>query len=91
MRDQIFEKIKLILDGLEVNVDGLTPDSQLIGSSAILDSMKLVELCLELEDLSEQYNFDFDWSSETAMSKNRSIFKNLATLIDEFIRQKDAS
>ena len=31
--------------------------------------MKLVELCVLLEDLATELNFEFDWQSEKAMSK----------------------
>ena len=59
-------------------------DTELIGASSLLDSMKLVELCLLLEDYANELGFEFDWTSESAMSKSRSIFKSLKTLIDEF-------
>jgi hypothetical protein len=59
-------------------------NTELIGASSLLDSMKLVELCLLLEDYANELGFEFDWTSESAMSKSRSIFKSLKTLIDEF-------
>ena len=59
--------------------------SQLIGN--LLDSMKLVELCVLLEDLSTELKFEFDWQSEKAMSKMNSVFKSAETISKEFIKQ----
>ena len=61
----------------------------LIGSQAQLDSIRLVSLCLTLEDLSEQFGFEFDWTSENAMSKSKGMFKNVSTLSKEFARQSE--
>jgi acyl carrier protein len=60
---------------------------QLIGGDRILDSMKLVELCIALEDKALEIGFEFDWTSDSAMSKSRSMFKTAGTLIEEFINQ----
>ena len=62
---------------------------QLIGGDKILDSMKLVELCIELEDKALDIGFEFDWTSDSAMSKSRSMFKTAGTLIEEFINQAE--
>ena len=61
----------------------------LIGSQAQLDSIRLVSLCLTLEDLSEQFGFEFDWTSENAMSKSKGMFKDVSTLSKEFARQSE--
>ncbi len=66
----------------------LTADTPLIGGNSVLDSMKLVELCLYLEDQASDMGFEFDWTSETAMSKSRSIFRTIGSLADEFHRQQ---
>ena len=59
----------------------------LIGSDSALDSMKLVGLCLTLEDKAGD-EFRFDWTSETAMSKSRSMFRSVHSLAEEFIKQQ---
>ena len=59
----------------------------LIGEDSQLDSMKLIELCLDLEDMASKLNFEFDWTSEKAMSKLGSIFMNVGTISTEFINQ----
>jgi acyl carrier protein len=61
-----------------------TDDMNLIGKEASLDSMKLVELCLALEDKAGDLGFEFDWTSEAAMSRSRSLFRTVASLAEEF-------
>lgn len=63
-------------------------DTPLLGESGILDSLKLVRLCLELEELAEEQGFEFDWTSDTAMSRSRSFLRTLRSLIAEFEAQK---
>ena len=65
----------------------ITKYTPLIGDGSALDSMKLVEVCLALEDIAEEHNFEFDWTSETAMSKSRSMFRSADTLVAEFCQQ----
>ena len=66
---------------------GITEDMQLIGGDSLLDSMKLVEVCLALEDFADEHGFEFNWTSEAAMSKSRSIFRSVAALAEEFANQ----
>jgi len=81
--------ISAIKDALEENVE-VKEDMQLIGGDSSLDSMKLVEVCLALEDLANEHGFEFDWTSEAAMSKSRSMFRNVAALAEEFANQSEA-
>ena len=60
---------------------------KLIGADSPLDSMKLVEVCVSLEDIAEKYGFEFTWTSESAMSKSKSIFRDVASLTKEFANQ----
>ena len=64
-----------------------TDEMNLIGKEASLDSMKLVELCLALEDQAGELGFEFDWTSEAAMSRSRSLFRTVASLAEEFENQ----
>ena len=66
----------------------ITNNMSLFGSDSVLDSMKLVELCLSLEDKASEIGFDFDWTSENAMSKSRSIFRSIESLAEEFVNQQ---
>jgi hypothetical protein len=64
-------------------------DMQLIGGDSLLDSMNLVEVCLLLEDIAEEHGFEFDWTSEAAMSKSRSMFRTVSALAKEFANQSE--
>ena len=81
--------IYAINDALEGKAE-IIEDMQLIGGKSLLDSMKLVEVCLALEDLADEHEFEFDWTSEAAMSKSRSMFRNVAALAEEFANQSEA-
>jgi acyl carrier protein len=63
--------------------------SALVGGDSILDSMGLVSLCIFLEDTSGDNDFEFDWTSDAAMSKSRSMFRSAEALAEEFIKQAD--
>ena len=81
--------ITAINDALK-NKAKITEDMQLIGGESLLDSMKLVEVCVALEDLADEHGFEFDWTSESAMSKSQSMFRSVATLAEEFSNQSEA-
>ena len=81
--------IELIESLINENDEKINGDTHLIGGKSILDSMKLVEVCLALEDLAEENNFEFDWTSEAAMSKSRSMFRTVESLTNEFINQME--
>ena len=70
----IIQVIKKILNKSNGKFD-VNKNMPLIGSGSLLDSMKLVELCIELEDIAEKKGFDFDWTSEKAMSKSSVCFR----------------
>ena len=78
-----------INDALEGKAE-ITEEMQLIGGESLLDSMKLVEVCLALEDLGDEHGFEFDWTSEAAMSKSRSMFRSVVALAEEFASQSEA-
>ncbi len=74
-------------DGIDLEI---ADDMPLLGGYSALNSMKLVELCLELEDKASDIEFEFDWTSDTAMSKSRSIFRSIQSLAKEFVDQYKA-
>ena len=86
LRIDVYSKIQKLVDDESVAV---TEDLALIGNGRVLDSMKLVELCLSLEDLASDLGFEFDWSSESAMSNSRSMFRTAGSLATEFVAQKE--
>ena len=84
---EVFDAIKALLkDKSQV----VTDDTPLLGSESVLDSMGLAELCLSLEDKAADLGFDFEWTSDDAMSKSRSVFRAAGSLATEFINQMDA-
>lgn len=74
----------------EKPLDAISQDTRLIGDGSVLDSMKLVELCLQLEDMATDLGFDFDWTSEKAMSRSRGMFRTAASLTEQFIAQLES-
>ena len=80
--------ISTINDVLEGKIE-VSEEMELIGGDPLLDSMKLVEVCLALEDLADEHGFEFDWTSEAAMSKSRSMFRSVAALAEEFANQSE--
>ncbi|MDA8742119.1 acyl carrier protein [bacterium] len=79
----IRELIAEITSDEVIVADGIS----LVGENAILDSMQLVELCLALEDIADERNFEFDWTSPVAMSKSKGMFRNVLSLSAEFSQQ----
>lgn len=87
VKNEVFDAIKALL---EDNSQIIADDTPLIGSGSLLDSMKLVELCLALEDRATGLGFEFDWTSEAAMSNSRSMFRTAGSLATEFNNQMEA-
>ena len=85
---EVFDAITALLDDKS---QVITDDTPLIGGESLLDSMKLVELCLALEDKATELGFDFDWTSDAAMSKSRSMFRTAGSLATEFINQMETN
>lgn len=62
-------------------------ETGLLGGPTPVDSVSLVEVCVGLEELAEQNGFEFDWTSEAAMSQSKSMFLTVGSLVDEFCGQ----
>lgn len=77
-------KKNLELNDINIEIDGQTA---IIGNDSPIDSMALIQLCLNLEEKAEELNFEFDWTTEHAMSKSKSMFKNVRSLSEEFCLQ----
>lgn len=86
-KNEVFTAISALLEDKSIVV---TEDLPLIGSDSVLDSMKLVELCLALEDKASDLGFEFDWTSDAAMSKSRSMFRTAGALAAEFLSQMES-
>ena len=79
--------MKIIESITEIKISELTEETPLLGNLAILDSMSLVELCVNLEDYANENGFQFDWTSNSTMSNSRSMFRNIGSLLEEFNKQ----
>ena len=88
------EAIKIVMqvisEALEEKIE-LAEDMKLIGGESLLDSMQLVEVCLALEDSADDFGFEFDWTSDTAMSRSRSMFRTIGSLSEEFSNQSNGA
>lgn len=87
IKSEVFIQISQLLENKLLIV---TVDMPLIGGDSVLDSMKLVELCLALEDKAADMGFEFDWTSDAAMSRSRSMFRTAGSLAAEFISQMES-
>jgi acyl carrier protein len=85
--DDAKKRVKEAISDSLASEDAVDDQMQLIGGESLLDSMKIVEVCLALEDFADEQGFEFDWTSDAAMSKSRSIFRTVASLAEEFFNQ----
>ncbi len=83
---KIYNVIASLLEDETINISESTP---LLGDGSVLNSMRLVELCLKLEDMATDLNFEFDWTSDAAMSRSRSMFRTAGSLAQEFKAQME--
>ena len=81
----------LVAEIVNVESSALSIETPLMSGNNPVDSVTLVEICVRLEDLAADLGFDFDWMSENAMSRSRSVFHTFGTLFDEFSRQMNQS
>lgn len=88
LKAEIFAEIAELVDDSSITVTDETP---LLGDGSVLDSMKVVTLCIALEDLAVDHDFDFDWTSDAAMSRSRSMFRTAGSLAAEFLSQMQAA
>lgn len=88
IHSQIHSVITELLEDKSIFISDETP---LIGDGSVLDSMKLVELCLALEDMATEHSFSFDWTSDSALSRSRSMFRTAGVLAAEFVAQMERS
>ena len=65
----------------------LAAETKLMGDSGVIDSIVLIELCVGLEDRASELGFEFDWTSDSAMSRSRSMFSSVESLALEFFNQ----
>lgn len=65
----------------------LSPESRLVGDGAVLDSMGLVNVVLDLEGALADVGVAASLTSERALSQRSSPFRTVATLVDFVLRE----
>ena len=88
LSQEIISFIKVKHDEEGITDIEVNEDSELIGEGGVTDSMGIVELCLFLEDKAYDMGFEFDWTSDSAMSNSRSVFAKISSLAENFLEQK---
>ncbi|MEO5904512.1 MAG: acyl carrier protein [Gemmatimonadaceae bacterium] len=84
----ICDEVAMLIGHSEATVNTDTP---LIGQNRVLDSADLVVLLLAVEDYArENLGFDWDWTSDSAMSEARSVLRNVSSLADHLVNQQPA-
>ncbi len=77
----------LVAEVLGRDPQDISLETALISGQQGADSVQLVELCVRLEDWAELEGFEFDWTSEKAMSATTGVFRTVGSLFEEFARQ----
>lgn len=84
----ISDEVSILIDASEAKIDADTP---LIGHNRALDSADLVVLLLAVQDYArDNLGFDWDWTSDSAMSEARSVLRNIGSLADHLMNQPPA-
>ena len=69
----------------------VTADTPLIGANRAVDSADLVVLLLAVEDYArDNLGFQWDWTSDSAMSEARSVLRNIGSLAEHLVNQRAA-
>ncbi len=67
----------------------ITADTPLIGANRSVDSADLVVLLLAVEDYArENLGFQWDWTSDSAMSEARSVLRTIGSLAEHLVNQR---
>lgn len=67
----------------KLNPDEVEESTRLIGPGSPVRSVAIVEIMLSLEEFAEEeLGAEFDWTSDSAMSQNRSVFRSVQALAE---------
>ncbi len=81
----IMDEVSMLIGDTGTPITKATP---LIGANRAVDSADLVVLLLAVEDYArENLNFDWDWTSDSAMSEARSVLRNIGSLSEHLLNQ----
>jgi acyl carrier protein len=81
---EVLDLILSCVDSILPNKDQeITPETRLLGSTAVIDSMGLVNLIVEVEQrLSEQFGVACTLADERAMSRQKSPFRSVRSFAE---------
>ena len=66
--------------------NSFSANTQLVGENRSIKSMQLVELLLKMEDyVEENFNSEFNWADNSAMSETWSILRTVESLAEHVI------
>jgi len=86
--DLLKKKVSEVSGLEEIELDA---DTTLIDSQSPIQSRELVELMLLLEEhMEDELDVEFDWTSDSAMSEARSIFRNIGSLAEHLYKLSGA-
>ena len=61
--------------------------TQLVGEKRSIKSMQLVEILLKMEDyVEENFNSEFNWADNSAMSETRSVLRTVGSLAEHIVK-----
>jgi acyl carrier protein len=79
----VLTSLKEVVEAAEGSLGGAGEQTPLIGAGAVLDSMRLVSLIVDLEQrLEDGYGIGVTIADERAMSAKRSPFRTVGSLVD---------
>jgi acyl carrier protein len=80
VKTSLQDTLEMVKPG-EVDPESLSSETRLVGSSAVLDSMGLVSLILDIEQrINDEYDVLIILADERAMSQKQSPFRSVGTL-----------
>lgn len=87
LKKELLILISNFIDENQIELDSdVDVNTRLIGSSAIFDSMELVQFIVEVENLlDENFEIEIQLASEKAMSRRSSPFISIKTLSEYII------
>lgn len=78
----VFSTLNEVLENNDFEVDDISVKTRLFGSNGILDSIGIVMLITELEEvLEDELSLEITLADDRAMSQKTSPFRNVGTLI----------
>ena len=82
----IIDEVSMLVGDATSQINNATP---LIGANRAVDSADLVVLLLAVEDYArDNLGFQWDWTSDSAMSEARSVLRNIGSLADHLVNQQ---